>query len=117
MSQAKVAIDDRQELIAQYAEYMAENCPNKLGLILMLMQWAVNGAQYPDREIMETVLGYTGEYDTAKPKPYMDKLREMGVPNEMLNFTVWHYPKDAEGNRLSEGLSSVKCRIIDSLLK
>jgi len=107
---------EKVDTIKRYAEYLAQVKPDKLGLILMLMQWSVNGFTWPDREVMQGVLGYTGEYDTAKPQPYMDKLREMGVPNDMLNLTVWHYPKDAEGNRMPEGLSSIKCRIIDLLM-
>jgi hypothetical protein len=82
----------------------------------MLMKWSVNGFAWPYEE-MKTILGYTGEYDTAKPQPYMDKLREMGLPRDMLDMTVWWYPRSEDGQREAEQLSSVKCRIIDTLLK
>lgn len=56
-------------------------------------------------------LGYQN-FDWAKPQHYMDKLREMGVPNEMLQFTVFDYSKERHGE-----LSNVAIRHYKHIIK
>ena len=61
-------------------------------------------------EIM-TKLGYTS-FDTAKPQPFMDKLRDMGIPEHMLRGTVWDYSE----NRVWGQLSHVVIKYFQSLI-
>lgn len=56
-------------------------------------------------------LGFT-TYDWAKPQPFMDNLREIGIPNEMLRGTVYCY-KDASFGRLQ----SAHLRLFHHIIK
>lgn len=70
----------------------------------ILMDLLAGKYKYTTSQETMRMLGYSN-YDWAKPQPYMDQLRDNGVPNEMLQRTVFDYTK----NRYGE-LSSVAVR-------
>lgn len=109
--QTKNETENRDRLKA-YADYYSEE---QCRVILEMIDVVQNGFFYRenspygiDRSIM-TRLGYK-TYDTAKPQPYMDHLRETGVPNEMLLHTVYDYTENKWGQ-----LSNYLCRYWDYL--
>ena len=77
---------DNKDLIKRYID---EATDEQADLLYLIISGGLNMGI--DDDTMKK-LGY-GTFDWAKPQPYMDKLREMGVPEEMLYYTVYDYTK------------------------